>query len=69
MAVAQRDPVLGLQRNQESKRERYLENGELQRLTEVLAAHEDKQAVDIVRMLLLCWRAALRSFRDAVGES
>ncbi len=48
------NPVLGLQRNQESKRERYLANGELQRLTEALAVHEDKQAADIVRMLLLC---------------
>jgi integrase len=48
------NPVQGLQRNQEIKRERYLANGELQRLTEALAVHEDKQAANIVRMLLLC---------------
>jgi integrase len=47
------NPVQGLQRNQEAKRQRYLQNGELQRLTEALAKHEDKQAVNIIRLLLL----------------
>jgi integrase len=47
------NPVVGLQRNQEPKRERYLQNGELQRLLEALAVHEDKQAANIVRLLLL----------------
>jgi integrase len=47
------NPVRGLQRNHEAKRERYLVNGELQRLSEALAVHEDRQAANIVRMLLL----------------
>jgi integrase len=47
------NPVRGLQRNQEAKRERYLVNGELQRLTQALAVHEDRQAVAIIRLLLL----------------
>jgi integrase len=47
------NPVRGLKRNQEAKRERYLVNGELQRLSEALAVHEDRQATNIVRMLLL----------------
>jgi integrase len=47
------NPVEGLQRNQEAKRERYLVNGELQRLTEALAVHEDRQAANIIRLLLL----------------
>jgi integrase len=47
------NPIRGLRRNQEAKRERYLVNGELQRLTEALATHEDQQAANIVRLLLL----------------
>jgi integrase len=47
------NPVRGLKRNQESKRERYLVNGELQRLSEALAVHEDRQAANIIRLLLL----------------
>jgi integrase len=47
------NPVRGLERNQENKRERYLVNGELERLTEALAKYEDQQAANIVRMLLL----------------
>jgi integrase len=47
------NPVRGLKRNQENKRQRYLVNGELQRLTEALATYEDTQAANIVRMLLL----------------
>jgi integrase len=47
------NPVRGLERNQEAKRERYLVNGELQRLSEALAVHEDRQAADIIRLLLL----------------
>ena len=45
--------VRGLQRNQEPKRERYLANGELQRLTTALNGFENQQAADIIRMLLL----------------
>jgi integrase len=47
------NPVRGLQRNQEAKRERYLVNGELQRLSQALAVHSDRQAVNIIRLLLL----------------
>jgi integrase len=47
------NPVRGLERNQEAKRERYLVNSELQRLSEALAVHEDRQAADIIRLLLL----------------
>jgi integrase len=47
------NPVRGLERNQEPKRVRYLVNGELQRLSEALALHEDRQAANIVRLLLL----------------
>jgi integrase len=47
------NPVRGLRRNQEGKRQRYLVNGELQRLTEALAVHEDRQAANIIRLLLL----------------
>ena len=41
------NPVRGLRRNQEDKRQRYLINGELQRLTEALATYEDRQAARI----------------------
>ncbi len=47
------NPVKGVERNQEHKRKRYLSGEELARLTEVLAAHEDREAADIVRLLLL----------------
>lgn len=47
------NPVRGLKRNQEDKRQRYLVNGELARLSEALAVHEDRQAANIVRLLLL----------------
>jgi integrase len=47
------NPVRGLERNQEAKRERYLANGELQRLTQALAVYSDRQAADIIRLLLL----------------
>ena len=42
-----------MQRNPEQKRARYLVGGELQRLTEALAQHEDRQAADTTRPLLL----------------
>jgi integrase len=48
-----KNPVRGLRRNQEAKRERYLVNGELERLSQALAVHEDRQAADIIRLLLL----------------
>jgi integrase len=61
------NPVRGLKRNQESKRERYLVNGELQRLSEALAVHEDRQAANIIRVLLLtgCRRSEALAMRWA----
>lgn len=47
------NPARGIERNQETKRRRYLSAEELGRLTEALAKHEDRQAVDIIRLLLL----------------
>jgi integrase len=47
------NPVKGIERNQEQKRERYLSNEELARLTTALAVDEDRQAADIFRLLLL----------------
>lgn len=47
------NPAKGIERNQEVKRHRYLSGDELRRLTVALAEHEDQQAANIVRMLLL----------------
>jgi integrase len=47
------NPARGIERNPEHPRRRYLSPDELARLTAALAAHADKQAADIVRMLLL----------------
>jgi integrase len=47
------NPVKGVERNQEHKRQRYLSGEELARLTVALAAHDDRQAANIVRLLLL----------------
>lgn len=47
------NPAKGIERNQETKRRRYLSAEELARLTESLAKHADKQAADIIRLLLL----------------
>jgi integrase len=47
------NPCIGVERNQEPKRQRYLSAAELRRLTEALAAHSDQQAADIFRLLLL----------------
>ena len=47
------NPVRGIERNPERKRTRYLTGDELGRLTAALVEHEDKQAADIVRLLLL----------------
>jgi integrase len=47
------NPVKGVKRNQENKRRRYLDGDELSRLTEALTAHNDQQAANIVRLLLL----------------
>ena len=47
------NPAKGIERNIEIKRKRYLCGDELARLTQALAAHPDKQAANIVRLLLL----------------
>jgi integrase len=47
------NPVKGLERNQEHRRERYLTADELHRLTLALAAAEDRQAANVFTFLLL----------------
>lgn len=47
------NPAIGVQRNHEEKRHRYLSPKELASLTAALAEHDDQQAANIVRMLLL----------------
>ena len=47
------NPCIGIERNQEEKRDRYLSPAELTRFTTGLAAHEDQQACNIIRLLLL----------------
>jgi len=46
-------PVRGVQRNQETKRKRYLSGDELQRLTNALAEYPNKEVADALRLLLL----------------
>jgi integrase len=47
------NPCKGIERNTEHHRRRYLSGDELARLTTALAAHSDKQAANIIRLLLL----------------
>lgn len=47
------NPVRGVERNHEAKRQRYINGAELGRLVAALAAHDDRQAANIVRLLLL----------------
>lgn len=47
------NPARGIERNQEVKRTRYLGPEELTNLTAALAEHDDQQAANIVRLLLL----------------
>ena len=46
------NPAKGIERNQESKRARYLSGAELDRLSEALAAYPDQSAANAVRLLL-----------------
>jgi integrase len=46
-------PVRGVQRNQETKRKRYLSGDELTRLAKALAEHHNKEAADALRLILL----------------
>jgi integrase len=47
------NPAKGIERNTEYGRRRYLSGEELGRLVAALAKHQDRQAADIVRLLLL----------------
>lgn len=47
------NPAKGIERNQELKRHRYLSSDEMTALLVALNAHADKQAANIVRLLLL----------------
>ena len=47
------NPVIGVERNSEPKRERFLSKEELERLLDALAAEKDTQAADVLRLLLL----------------
>jgi integrase len=61
------NPCRNIERNYEGKRRRYLSGDELERLTKALAEHPDKQAADIIRLLLLtgCRRGEALSMRWA----
>ena len=47
------NPTKAIERNQEVKRQRYLAGDELGRLSLVLAEHDDQEAANILRLLLL----------------
>lgn len=47
------NPAIGIERNDEHRRDRYLSAAELVRLTEALAAHKDQRSADVIRLLLL----------------
>ena len=47
------NPVRGIERNDEAKRKRYLSAAEVERLSAALAKHDDSDAADIFRLLLL----------------
>jgi integrase len=47
------NPAKGIERNQETKRDRYLSAEELARLSDALAKHPDQQGANMIRLLLL----------------
>jgi integrase len=47
------NPVIGIERAPEQKRERFLTPAEIARLSEVLTAHPEKTSANVVRLLLL----------------
>lgn len=53
MRVDGLNPAKGVERNQEGKRHRYLSKAEVEALMKALAKHEDKQAANIIRLLIL----------------
>jgi integrase len=54
--LAERNPCVGVKRNREQERERYLTDGELQRLIAVLDEYPDQRAANFFRLLL--WTGA-----------
>ena len=62
------NPCKGIERNREHHRRRYLSGDELARLIKALAAHPDKQAANIVRLLLLTGCTKRRSAEHALGR-
>jgi integrase len=46
-------PVRGVQRNQETKRKRYLSSDELTRLTKALAEHHNREAAEALQLIFL----------------
>ena len=61
------NPCKGIEKNIETMRKRYLSGDELLRLTKALAAHPDKQAANVIRVLLLtgCRRGEALAMRWA----
>jgi integrase len=51
--MIERNPAVGIERNPESKRKRYLSGNELGRLTAALTAHADQDMANVFRLLLL----------------
>src|SRR5262245_31789896 len=47
------NPCRGIERNDEDKGKRYLSVAEVERLSKALAEHNDRDAADIFRLLLL----------------
>ncbi|MGJ3230240.1 MAG: tyrosine-type recombinase/integrase [Oceanicaulis sp.] len=47
------NPAKGIERNQEEKRQRYLDAAEIRKLSEALGALEDQQGANIIRTLML----------------
>jgi integrase len=61
------NPCKGIERNDEAKRKRYLSGAEIERLSTALSEHDDKDAADIFRLLLLTGarRGEVQSARSA----
>jgi integrase len=51
--LASDNPVKGIERNHEERRHRYLSAAEVVALSGALSQHEDRQAANIVRLLML----------------
>ncbi len=51
--ICSENPVKGIGRYQEDRRQRYLSPAELGRLTQAMAGHEDRQAVNAIKLAIL----------------